>query len=167
MEEIGEAMAEQKRRLQETEEDDYFDNDAGLDYDEAAPEEIDDPGPVNKNIVVGPAAKPILKTEPSEPTPRKSVRFSLTPAVASTLQPPSASSASASPSVCNSVQSRAFMAVVSVPATALPLFASSLTRQSGGGADLLFPAKTALVLPPEIPLEAGAATRCMSTTPAA
>ena len=39
MEEIGEAMAEQKRRLQETEDDDYFDNDAGLDYDEAAHEE--------------------------------------------------------------------------------------------------------------------------------
>lgn len=100
MEEIGEAMAEQKRRLQENEEDDYFDNDAGLDYDEAAPEEqseIDDPGPVNTNIIVGPAAKPILKTEPSESTPRKSVRFSLTPAVAPTKQPPSAS-ASPSPS---------------------------------------------------------------------
>ena len=93
MEEIGEAMAEQKRRLQETEDDDYFDNDAGLDYDEAAHEEIDDPGPVNKSIVVGPAAKPILKTEPSEPTPRKSVRFSLTPVVAS--------SSSASPSMSN------------------------------------------------------------------
>ena len=91
LDEIREAMAEQKQRLQETEEDDYFDNDAGLDYDEAAPEEIDDPGPVNKNIVVGPAAKPILKTEPSEQTPRKSVRFSLTPAGASTSHSPTAS----------------------------------------------------------------------------
>ena len=86
MEEISEAMAEQRHRLHETEEDDFFDNDAGLDYDEAAPEEqaeIDDPGPVNTNIIVGHTAKPILKTEPSEPTPRKSVRFSLTPTSAS------------------------------------------------------------------------------------
>ena len=106
MEEISEAMAEQRHRLHETEEDDFFDNDAGLDYDEAAPEEqseIDEPGPVNTNIIVGPMAKPILKTEPSEPTPRKSVRFSLTPTSASPSRSCPPTKSQSKPQVSNAI----------------------------------------------------------------
>ena len=109
LEEIKEMMDEQKKRLQEAgedmDDDDYFDNDAGLDYDEAGPDEdIDDPGPVNvdRRSAIQ-AARPILKTDRHEtpasnataalePTPRKSVRFSLTPTAApsnpETAKPP-------------------------------------------------------------------------------
>lgn len=95
VDEIKEFMDEQRKRLaldDEGQDDDYYDNDAGLDYDEALgdnDEEIDMPMPTTPTTTtttnqITPATKPILKSAElkeinTPPLPRKSVRFSLRP----------------------------------------------------------------------------------------
>ena len=73
VDEIKEFMDDQRVEIDE---DDYYDNDAGLDYDEALEDE-DHEEHEHHQIEI---PKPILKSaEKSEAPPRKSVRFSLRP----------------------------------------------------------------------------------------
>ena len=73
VDEIKEFMDDQRV---EDDEDDYYDNDAGLDYDEAL-DEGDEVEHEHHQIEI---PKPILKSAEKEaPPPRKSVRFSLRP----------------------------------------------------------------------------------------
>ena len=76
MEDIKEFMDEQRKRLNEQDDDDYYDNDAEIGYDD-----YDEEGDEEDEEEEGPKipTKPILKSpiDSPTPTPRKSVRFSL------------------------------------------------------------------------------------------
>jgi hypothetical protein len=95
VEELREFMAEQRKRLQaigdDDDADDYFDNDAGLDYDDDHGDDDEDESPQVQLPMT--SSKPILKAPEQHlhtpesgvsHTPRKSVRFSLRPGSIST-----------------------------------------------------------------------------------
>ncbi|TRY67621.1 hypothetical protein TCAL_03448 [Tigriopus californicus] len=103
VDELKEFMAEQRKRYSELGEDDteinddeYFDNDAGLDYEDQEVEEEEEAEQLEGKSMVTPEVatpKPILKSaeKVDDSTPRKSVRFSLRATPASNRDVPQAS----------------------------------------------------------------------------
>ena len=99
IDELSEQMAEQRRRLQE--EEDYYDNDTGLDYDEVEDDFVGsdtESGSIPSTTLPVAPIKAILKASRTpdiqDPIPKKSVRFSLRPGNVPT---PSASSTTSEP----------------------------------------------------------------------
>ncbi len=93
----------------EGDEDDYYDNDAGLDYDESVEQDEDQQDhsaekfqATTPNSKIQIPSKPILKSSEKEsPAPRKSVRFSLRPASAAVAATPTTPAAQQPPSAAN------------------------------------------------------------------